>query len=83
MTFRASTNGADAAEIEGNTVGEALDALCKKFDGIDKRLFRSPRELNRFVNVYVNDEDIRFLQHLDTPLSAGDDLTIVPAIAGG
>ncbi len=47
------------------------------------RLFKSPGQLNRFVNVYVNDEDIRCLQNLDTPVKAGDEVSIVPAIAGG
>ncbi len=50
---------------------------------MDKRLFKQPGELNRFVNIYVNDEDIRFLENLQTPIKDGDELSIVPAIAGG
>ena len=50
---------------------------------MEQRLFKAPGQLNRFVNVYVNDEDIRFMQNLDTPVKAGDEVSIVPAIAGG
>jgi molybdopterin synthase sulfur carrier subunit len=81
--LRTLTNGVDVAEIPGGNVGEVLSALSAKFDGMDKRLFKQPGELNRFVNIYVNDEDIRFLDNLNTPIKDGDDLSIVPAIAGG
>ena len=60
-----------------------LGQLCDKFSGMDKRLFKQPGELNRFINIYVNDEDIRFLSNLETPVKDGDDVSIVPAIAGG
>ena len=81
--LRTLTQGVDVAEIAGGTVGEVLGALSAKFEGMDKRLFKQPGELNRFVNIYVNDEDIRFLDNLDTPIKEGDDVSIVPAIAGG
>lgn len=81
--LRTLTNGIDIAEISGSNVGEVLSALSNKFDGMDKRLFKQPGELNRFVNIYVNDEDIRFLDNLNTPIKDGDDVSIVPAIAGG
>jgi len=81
--LRTLTNGVDVAEISGANVGEVLAALSAKFDGMDKRLFKQPGELNRFVNIYVNDEDIRFLDNLNTPIKDGDDVSIVPAIAGG
>jgi molybdopterin synthase sulfur carrier subunit len=81
--LRTLTNGVDVAEIHGSNVGEVLNQLSAKFEGIDKRLFKQPGELNRFVNIYVNDEDIRFLDNLNTPIKDGDDLSIVPAIAGG
>lgn len=81
--LRTLTNGVDVAEISGASVGEVLNQLSAKFDGMDKRLFKQPGELNRFVNIYVNDEDIRFLDNLNTPIKDGDDLSIVPAIAGG
>jgi sulfur-carrier protein len=81
--LRTFTNGVDIAEIAGANVGEVLRALSAKYAGIDKRLFKQPGELNRFVNVYVNDEDIRFLENLNTAVKDGDDVSIVPAIAGG
>lgn len=81
--LRAYTDGADIVEIEGATVGAVLDSLKSRATGIEARLFKAPNQLNRFVNVYVNDEDIRFLNNLDTPLKTGDELSIVPAIAGG
>jgi sulfur-carrier protein len=81
--LRTLTNGVDVAEISAGNVGEVLSALSAKFEGMDKRLFKQPGELNRFVNIYVNDEDIRFLDNLNTPIKDGDDVSIVPAIAGG
>lgn len=81
--LRTLTNGVDIAEISGANVGEVLGALCTKFEGMDKRLFKQPGELNRFVNIYVNEEDIRFLDNLSTSIKDGDELSIVPAIAGG
>jgi molybdopterin synthase sulfur carrier subunit len=81
--LRTLTNGVDIAEVAGASVGEVLNGLSATFDGMDKRLFKQPGELNRFVNIYVNDEDIRFLDNLNTPIKDGDDVSIVPAIAGG
>ena len=81
--LRAFTAGQDTAEVAGNTVGEVLTALINRYQGMDKRLFKQPGELNRFVNVYLNDEDIRFLDNLNTPIKESDTLSIVPAIAGG
>jgi molybdopterin synthase sulfur carrier subunit len=81
--LRSYTSGADAVEAEGASVGDVLNNLKAKAAGIETRLFKGPNVLNRFVNVYLNDEDIRFLQNLDTPVKAGDEISIVPAIAGG
>ena len=81
--LRNYTNGADIVETEGSSVGEVLNGLKSKASGIETRLFKGPNQLNRFVNVYVNDEDIRFLKNLETPVKAGDEISIVPAIAGG
>ena len=81
--LRTYTNGADSVEAAGSTVGEVLNDLKAKADGIDQRLFKTPTQLNRFVNIYLNDEDIRFLSNLDTPVKEGDEVSIVPAIAGG
>ena len=65
------------------TSARCSNGLKAKASGIETRLFKSPGQLNRFVNVYVNDEDIRFQQNLETPVKAGDEISIVPAIAGG
>jgi molybdopterin synthase sulfur carrier subunit len=81
--LRTYTNGADVVEIDGGNVGDVLNSLKTKAAGIETRLFKAPNQLNRFVNIYVNDEDIRFMQNLDTPVKAGDEISIVPAIAGG
>jgi molybdopterin synthase sulfur carrier subunit len=81
--LRSYTNGADVVETAGGNVGEVLGALKDKAAGIESRLFKGPGQLNRFVNVYLNDEDIRFLKNLETPVKEGDEISIVPAIAGG
>jgi molybdopterin synthase sulfur carrier subunit len=81
--LRSYTNGADVVEAPGASVGEVLNALKDKANGIETRLFKTPGVLNRFVNVYLNDEDIRFLKNLETPVKEGDEISIVPAIAGG
>jgi molybdopterin synthase sulfur carrier subunit len=81
--LRTYTQGADIVEAEGESVGAILENLKSKASGIETRLFKGPGQLNRFVNVYLNDEDIRFLKNLDTPVKAGDEISIVPAIAGG
>ena len=69
--------------LAGATVGQVLGAIKSRYPDFGKRLYKSDDELNRFINVFVNDEDIRFLDNLNTPLKAGDEVAIVPAIAGG
>ncbi|HZZ42419.1 MAG TPA: MoaD/ThiS family protein [Tepidisphaeraceae bacterium] len=81
--LRTYTNGADIVEASGANVGEVLNGLKEKASGIETRLFKGPGVLNRFVNIYVNDEDIRFQKNLETPVKDGDEISIVPAIAGG
>ena len=80
--LRSYTNGADVVETDGGSVGEVLNSLKSRAAGIEGRLFKG-EQLNRFVNVYLNDEDIRFLKNLETPVKDGDEISIVPAIAGG
>jgi molybdopterin synthase sulfur carrier subunit len=81
--LRNYTNGADVVETSGGNVAEVLNSLKDKAAGIETRLFKGEGQLNRFVNIYVNDEDIRFLKNLETPVKEGDEISIVPAIAGG
>ena len=70
-------------QVEGGTVGEALEALYTEHGELRGRLADDGGGLRRFVNVFVGGEDIRFLDGLDTPVSDGDELTILPAVAGG
>ena len=81
--LRTYTQGAEVIEADGASIGEVLNNVTAAASGIEQRLFKTPGQLNRFVNVYLNDEDIRFLKNLDTPVKAGDIVSIIPAIAGG
>ena len=81
--LRKLTDDQESIEIESNTIGGAIEELEGKFPGIKERLVDEEGEIRRFVNVYVNEEDIRFLENQDTPLKDGDDVSIIPAIAGG
>ena len=81
--LRNFTNGVDVVQAQGGNVGEVLNNMKTNAPGIETRLFKAPNQLNRFVNVYVNDEDIRHLKNLETPVKEGDEISIVPAIAGG
>ena len=81
--LRTLTGGAGELEVDGSTVGEALKALDAAHPGMGDRLFDDAGQLRRFVNVFLADEDVRFLEGLATPVSAGQTLSIVPAVAGG
>jgi molybdopterin synthase sulfur carrier subunit len=81
--LRNYTNGADTVQADGGNISQVLNNLKEKAAGIETRLFKGPNQLNRFVNIYLNDEDIRFLKNLETPVKEGDEISIVPAIAGG
>ena len=81
--LRKLTDNQESIEVESNTIGGAIDELEGKFPGIKERLVDEEGEIRRFVNVYVNEEDIRFHENQDTPLKEGDDISIIPAIAGG
>ncbi len=73
----------DAVEVSGSTVGEALGALTTTYPDMKKNLFNDEGKLRSFVNVYVNDEDIRFLEKDKTAVADSDTISIVPSIAGG
>lgn len=81
--LRRYTAGNGAVEAEGATVAALVDDLERRYPGMKDRICDEGGQVRRFVNIFVNGEDIRFLKHLDTPLKAGDELSIVPAIAGG
>jgi sulfur-carrier protein len=80
--LRAVTDGVDEIEVEGATVGDALDAVFDAHEDLRERITEDG-SLRRFVNVYVSGEDIRFQDGLQTPLDDGDEVTILPAVAGG
>ena len=81
--LRKLTNDQELVPVEGKTVAAAIIELQTRFPGIQERLVDDKGEVRRFVNVYVNEEDIRFLENQNTPLKDGDEISIIPAIAGG
>ncbi|MHB1504675.1 MAG: ubiquitin-like small modifier protein 1 [Acidimicrobiales bacterium] len=81
--LRPLAGGAGEVALDGTTVGEVLKALDGAHPGFADRLFDDDGALRRFVNVFLADEDVRFLQGLETPVSEGQTLSIVPAVAGG
>ena len=81
--LRKLTNNEEVVEVSAGNVGAAIGELQSRYPGIQERLLDDSGAVRRFVNVYVNEEDIRFLQHQQTPLKDGDEMSIIPAIAGG
>ncbi|HVP01144.1 MAG TPA: ubiquitin-like small modifier protein 1 [Solirubrobacteraceae bacterium] len=81
--LRPSVGGEREVSADGATVGEVLRNLAAAHPETSSQLFGADGDLNRYVNVYLNDEDVRVLQGLDTPVAPGDSLVILPAMAGG
>jgi MoaD family protein len=81
--LRSFTGGAKAVQGSGDTLADLLTDLDAQYPGIKGRLITEDGSLHRFVNIYVNDEDVRFLGGLDAKLDNGDSVTILPAVAGG
>jgi MoaD family protein len=81
--LRTLTSGTGEVSVDGATVGEVLKGLEAAYPGFQDRLFDEAGKLRRFVNVFVSDEDVRFLQGLETPVADGATVSIVPAVAGG
>ncbi|QBI18742.1 MoaD/ThiS family protein [Egibacter rhizosphaerae] len=81
--LRQHTGGESKVAAEGATLREAIDDLEARHGGIKERLVSEQGDLHRFINLYVNDEDVRFLSGIDTPLDEGDSIAILPAVAGG
>jgi len=81
--LRKLTNNEEVVEVSANTIGDAFAELQTRYPGIKDRLLDDSGSVRRFVNVYVNEEDIRFLQNQQTTLKDGDEISIIPAIAGG
>ena len=81
--LRSSTGGEKEVSADGSTIGEVLRSLASEHPDTARQLFAEDGELNRYVNVYLNDEDVRVLDGLDTPVGTSDTLVILPAMAGG
>ena len=81
--LRRMTNGADKVELDVNDLSQMIDRLESDYPGFKERLLDEDGELRYFVNIYVNGEDIRFDQGLKTSIKSGDEISIVPAVAGG
>ena len=81
--LRPFTDTQDAVEVDGATVGEILANLTQKHTGLKAHLYNDQGKLRSFVNIYLNDEDIRFLQKEQTAVAAGDTISIIPSVAGG
>lgn len=81
--LRAQAENNKQVEIDGETVGAVVTALIERYGGLREQLLSPDGQLNRFVNVYLNDQDIRYLQELATPVREGDTIVILPAMAGG
>jgi sulfur-carrier protein len=81
--LRGSVGGAKEVDADGETVGEVLRSLAEAHPATESQLFSEEGELNRYVNVYLNDEDVRVLEGLETGVNPGDTVVILPAMAGG
>jgi molybdopterin synthase sulfur carrier subunit len=81
--LRSAVGGAKQVSAEGSTLTEVLDDLFARFPGIKEQVLAPEGGLSRFINIYVNDQDVRFLKGLDTPVGANDTVVLLPAMAGG
>jgi len=82
-TLRTLTAGNSEVQVDGSTVGEVLTSLESAHPGFKERLLADDGSLRRFVNVFVADDDVRFMEGMDTPVAAGQTVSIIPAVAGG
>jgi molybdopterin converting factor small subunit len=81
--LRASVGGAKQVEADGDTLGAVLDDLFARYPAVREQILSPEGDLSRFVNVFVNDQDVRFLNGLDTPVAGNDTVMLLPAMAGG
>jgi len=81
--LRANVGGAKQVDVEGSTVGEVIEGLVGSYPALRGQLLTEDGDLNRFVNVYVNGQDVRYLAGLDTPVAPADEVRLLPAMAGG
>jgi molybdopterin synthase sulfur carrier subunit len=81
--LRSHAAGAATVQLSGATLGEVLDKLVAEYPGLTGQVVQDDGSLHKFVNIYVNDDDVRYLQGLDTPVPDGAEISILPAVAGG
>ena len=81
--LRSAVGGSSTVSVEGATIGEILDELGRRFPALTGQVVTDDGSLHKFVNVYLNDDDIRYLAKLDTKVGEGDTISILPAVAGG
>ncbi len=81
--LRRVTNGQDKVSVEGSNLSEVVGSLDAQFPGLKERLCDEQGQIRNFVNIYVNGEDVRFLEGLNSEIKSGDEISIVPAVAGG
>jgi MoaD family protein len=81
--FRKFTGGASSVELEPGTVADLIDQLEQRYPGMSEQLLTQEGDLHRFINVYVNDEDARYLDKLETKVTDGDTVSLLPSVAGG
>jgi MoaD family protein len=81
--LRPQAGGQSTVTVKASTIGDVLRELVSEFPGMSGQLLNEDGSLHRFVNVYVNDDDVRYLESLDTPVKEGDEVSLLPAVAGG
>jgi molybdopterin synthase sulfur carrier subunit len=81
--LRPQTGGLALVAFEGSTIGEVLNQMVAAHPGLAGQVFTADGSLHKFVNIYVNDDDVRYTGGLETPVASGDEVTILPAVAGG
>ena len=81
--LRSQAGGASVVTLDGGTIGEVLGKLVAEYPGMSGQVFQEDGSLHKFVNIYVNDDDVRYLEGLETPVPEGAEISILPAVAGG
>ena len=81
--LRSQAGGASTVTVDGDTIGDVLGKLVAEYPGMAGQVFGDDGSLHKFINIYVNDDDVRYLDGLNTPVPAGAEISILPAVAGG
>jgi MoaD family protein len=81
--LRSHAGGASVVTLDGATIGQVLGKLVAEYPGMAEQVWQADGSLHKFVNIYVNDDDVRYLQGLETPVPDGSEISILPAVAGG